>query len=185
MLPLLHLNHSNNLLCEQVGLFFLATTTSCKLSDEGADDKFTVRQFFFLQGFMNHATQCGSSSHVHRRETAGATLVLCCSRLTRGACSDWETCEAFVLGGAAVCSPDLQDCTLIAKHGETLTLPCVTRRKPWTASLCTKTLGDFEVAFSCESGAAVQLCNYNSTPHAITLQIRTGFPLSHRGQFEV
>lgn len=142
---------------------------------------------FCLQGFMNHATQCGSYSHVYHRETEQEQLVFWSSGLTRGACSDWETCEAFVLGGATVCSPDLQDCTPIAKRGETLTLPCVTRRKPWTTFICTKTLGDFEVAFSCESGTAAQpLCNYDSTPHAITLQItRIGFPLSSRGRFEV
>lgn len=169
-------------------------TTSCKLSDEGADDKRYAEillsgvLFFFLQAFINHALQCRSYGHVHHGETrAGAPLVFCSSRLTRGARSDWETCEAFILGGAPVCSPDLQDCTLIAEHGETLTLPCVTRRKPWTTSICTKPRGDFEVAFSCERGAAAQpLRNYESTPHAITLQItRIGFPLCHRGRLEV
>lgn len=186
MLPPLQLNHSNNLLCKQVPFFFfLATTTSCKLSDEEADDKRYARESLSARFHEPRDPVWELQPCVPSGNGAGATL--CSSRLTRGACSDWETCEASVLGGATVCSPDLQDCTPIAKRGETLTLPCVTRRKPWTTFICTKTPGDFEVAFPCASGTAAQpLCNYDSTPLAITLQItRIGFPLSSRGRFEV
>lgn len=145
--------------------------------------KFTVRKCF-LQGFMNHVTwETGS------RGSVGATA-MCTSGETRWHVEPAVTEQHVKPSSLEEPLSAHQICRIahwLLNMGKHLTLSCVTRRKPWTASICTKTLGDFEVAFSCESGAAAQLlCNYDSTPHAITLQItRMGFPLSYRGRFEI